>query len=71
MPDLSIRPNTYDQQKRTAIDLERGLPSERDDRRRDIRVHSVDEMSNMEIAVVLVAGVVCCVLSILYLSGVL
>jgi len=71
MPDLFIRPNTYDQQKRTAIDLERGLPSERDDRRRDIRVHSVDEMSNMEIAVVLVAGVVFCVLSILYLTGVL
>jgi len=71
MPESFVRPNTYDQQKRNAIDLERGLPSERDDRRRNNRIHSVDEMSNMEIAVVLVAGVVCCALSILYLTGVL
>jgi len=71
MSDLFNRPNTYDQQERTTIDLERGLPSQRDDRRRDIRIHSVDEMSNIEIAVILVSGVVCCVLSGLYLSSVL
>jgi len=71
MSDPIISPNTYDQQKRNAIDLERGIPSQRDDRRRNIRIHSVDEMSNMEIAVVLVAGVLCCVLSIMYLTDVL
>jgi hypothetical protein len=71
MTDLFIRPDVYDQEECTAIDLERSHSSQGNGGRRTTRRTRQNEWVNMAIVLLLGVSGICFALAILYGTGVL